>query len=431
MSLDCFPNPPAEAWKYWQDKVPMSKKVFNSLAEDDRVKAFIVGGMAKADMLNAMYDSIGEALETGKPMEKWKEEIQDLFQRKGWTSPAPFRLDNIFRTNIQTAYQVGRYKQMMDVVEDRPYWQYSAVNDSRTRENHAALHGRVVKAKDPFWDTFYPPNGFRCRCSVKTLSERQMKKKGLKTEKIEPGSLLKIPMGRRKGAAINVMPDKNFNTNPAKSYWKADLSRYRSDVKQSLLRELTHACPDDFCTLSDYEQGACYKRLKRHLIPSDLEDLQTVVWAEKAKVQKGFGEWLDTIDTHRPKGELYPVGNLPGKVLRHLEKKGISPRLSLITLEDHQIAHMLRSVKANRNAALTIDEIKTLPEQLATGKWWYDNKNKNCLVTWVRQKEVWLKMAIQLDYKIHNKKALVANSIRTAGVVKKQDVMGVEKYEEI
>ncbi len=53
------------------------------------------------------------------------------------------------------------------------------------------------------------------------------------------------------------------------------------------------------------------------------------------------------------------------------------------------------------------------------------------LVTWVRQKDDWLKMAIQLDYKIHNKKELVANSIRRTGVVKKQDVMGVEKYEEI
>lgn len=56
------------------------------------------------------------------------------------------------------------------VKELRPYWQYDAVNDSKTRPSHLAMDGRVFMADDPIWDTWFPPNGFKCRCTVKTLS---------------------------------------------------------------------------------------------------------------------------------------------------------------------------------------------------------------------------------------------------------------------
>jgi uncharacterized protein with gpF-like domain len=47
---------------------------------------------------------------------------------------------------------------------------YVAVMDSRTRTQHRVLHGRVFRYDDPFYGAFYPPNGYRCRCRVRTLS---------------------------------------------------------------------------------------------------------------------------------------------------------------------------------------------------------------------------------------------------------------------
>ncbi|MDD6471780.1 MAG: phage minor head protein, partial [Bacteroidales bacterium] len=44
--------------------------------------------------------------------------------------------------------------------------QYRTVRDSHVRPEHAALDGVTLPPSDPFWETYYPPNGWNCRCSA-------------------------------------------------------------------------------------------------------------------------------------------------------------------------------------------------------------------------------------------------------------------------
>lgn len=44
--------------------------------------------------------------------------------------------------------------------------QYRTAHDNRVRPEHKVLHGITLPASDPFWDEFFPPNGWRCRCTV-------------------------------------------------------------------------------------------------------------------------------------------------------------------------------------------------------------------------------------------------------------------------
>jgi SPP1 gp7 family putative phage head morphogenesis protein len=44
--------------------------------------------------------------------------------------------------------------------------EYSTVNDGRVRDDHKALDGVKRKKSDKFWDKYYPPNGWNCRCTV-------------------------------------------------------------------------------------------------------------------------------------------------------------------------------------------------------------------------------------------------------------------------
>ena len=106
---------------------------------------------------------------------------------------------------------------MMDpeVLSERPYWRYNAVMDERTRPEHAAWNDKVLPADDPWWDTHYPPNGYNCRCTVVSMSEREVSRDGLKisdSPKIETyewadkrtGEVREVPVGIDPGWDINV-----------------------------------------------------------------------------------------------------------------------------------------------------------------------------------------------------------------------------------
>lgn len=43
---------------------------------------------------------------------------------------------------------------------------YETAHDNRVRPAHAALDGIAKPKNDKFWDTYYPPNGWNCRCTV-------------------------------------------------------------------------------------------------------------------------------------------------------------------------------------------------------------------------------------------------------------------------
>ena len=67
---------------------------------------------------------------------------------------------------IATAQMIGKWNDFQKEKKELPYLKYSAVMDDRTRPEHAALHDVIKKVDDPFWDKWFPPNGWNCRCDV-------------------------------------------------------------------------------------------------------------------------------------------------------------------------------------------------------------------------------------------------------------------------
>lgn len=211
-----------EAVKYFGDKLPITSSEFHRLSEEYKTLAFTVSGYTQAGVLKKFHDELLKAIDDGLTMKDFKNSMNDFLERRGYEGLTNFQADNIFRTNVQTAYQVGHYKQMADpdVMKLRPYWQYDAVGDQRTRPSHLAMDGRVFRADDPIWNTWYPPNGFRCRCSIVTLSERQVRERGLKVETEMPTA---AEVG---GRYVNILPDPQFSSNPAQHAFKPDLTDY-------------------------------------------------------------------------------------------------------------------------------------------------------------------------------------------------------------
>lgn len=213
------PLPMESAQKFWADKTKLSPGEFYKLSDEAKVQAFAVSRIAKGAELTTVFDAMQRAIDKGTTFGDFKKDIREITEKRGWTGKRAWRVETIFRTNIQTAYSVGRYKEMQAVKATRPYWQYSAVNDSRTRPTHAALNGKVFPADHPFWDKWYPPNGFNCRCGVITLSQYDVDSEGLKVLKDDPtGGLIEPidPVTGQKLPARPLMPDRGFDFNPGK-----------------------------------------------------------------------------------------------------------------------------------------------------------------------------------------------------------------------
>lgn len=183
-----FGMKPEAAVEYLKQKGVNVSWDWQDMLDDAHATAFTVAKTAGMDVADDIYHAVVRAAENGETLEEFSRQLTPVLQGKGWwgrqnvsnpdtgevqtaTLGTPHRLKTIYLTNMQSAYMAGRYAEMMDSVGTHPYWQYVAVNDSRTRESHRLLHGRVYRADDPVWDTLYPPLDFRCRCRVRPLSK--------------------------------------------------------------------------------------------------------------------------------------------------------------------------------------------------------------------------------------------------------------------
>lgn len=190
--------PPKDAIAYFESKGYAITFNWHDLWQEAHAKAFTVAGVARLDVLEDIGKALTDHLKVGKGEYWFRKELEPVLRKKGWWGKrteigadgkprvvrmgSPARLRLIFRQNIQTAYMAGRYRQMHENAEARPFWQYVAVLDSKTRPGHKMLHGRVFRHDDAFWNSHYPPNGWGCRCRVRALSPYRMEKEGLTAE---------------------------------------------------------------------------------------------------------------------------------------------------------------------------------------------------------------------------------------------------------
>lgn len=185
-----FRLPPEEAVNYFEGKGYKISFDWRQVWQEEHDRVFTVAGVARDDVLFDIRKSLTTALQEGWGRERWAKEIMPTLKQKGWWGSEVIidedgkarvyqkgnasRLDLIFRQNVMTAYAAGRWQRQQETKKERPYLRYSAIMDGRTRPAHRALDGLVFPVDDPFWKTFYPPNGFRCRCTVVSLSRREV-----------------------------------------------------------------------------------------------------------------------------------------------------------------------------------------------------------------------------------------------------------------
>jgi SPP1 gp7 family putative phage head morphogenesis protein len=188
-----FRKPPADVLAFFRKKGLKLGFAWQDVWKGEHKIAFTVAKMMDLDLLADVRSAVEKAMHDGHTGKQFAKELTPILQRAGWwgqkeqTDPqtgvtdivqlgSARRLDTIFRTNMQTAYAAADYKQIQETKDSAPYLMYDAVDDDRTRPEHAAWSGTILPVDDPWWKDHFPPNGYNCRCSVIQLGPRDLKR---------------------------------------------------------------------------------------------------------------------------------------------------------------------------------------------------------------------------------------------------------------
>lgn len=203
MEPDFEPLPFDEAIDFFRAKTNVSPQRFQQLSQAARQKAFTIADGASRLIRDEIRDYIDQALAEGLTLREFQDSAAQLLDATGVSQRTPWYWETVYRTNLATSYQAGRWKQMTDpdVVAERPYLRYVSARLPTSRPDHVDKHGLVYPADDPFWQAWYPPNGFNCLCTVMSVSESLLSRRGWEVstrriaEQPDPGFAVNAGMG--------------------------------------------------------------------------------------------------------------------------------------------------------------------------------------------------------------------------------------------
>ncbi len=148
-------------------------------------EAFTVSGLTSERAIERVRDAVSEAVAEGLTLHQFTKAVDEAL---GESALGEGRLENVFRTNIASAYAEGQ-KDVLDhplVQTEFPYVAYESVHDERRRPEHAAMEHlgidgtNVYRSDDPVIRKFWPPWGFSCRCICIPLTLEAAAERGIR-----------------------------------------------------------------------------------------------------------------------------------------------------------------------------------------------------------------------------------------------------------
>ena len=121
---------------------------------------YIFSGIKTFHELNEAFPSLLDENGNRKPFERFLNDVQKIDDTYN---------SHYLRTEynfVQSSAQMAAKWEQFAEDGDRYNLQYRTAGDSKVRPAHAALNGVTLPPSDPFWQTYYPPNGWNCRCTV-------------------------------------------------------------------------------------------------------------------------------------------------------------------------------------------------------------------------------------------------------------------------
>jgi len=327
--------------------------------QHDRV--FVVSKATSIALVKDIKKSIQAAIKNGTSYQDFANDIIPTLKKRGWWGDVnavnpetgelkPIvvdqrRLRTIYGTNMKTAYDAGKYKEMMEEADIAPYWRFVAIPkgplNPHPRESHAALHNMVLRYDDPFWEVFFGHKGWNCHCSTKSYTKQGIKKL----------------YGKPADEVVQKSKPENFVSKTETIQGKQITTRgYKVGGKEIY--------PDAGW---DYAPGAYSYRHQEYLkqtidMIDDKKTRDALTFQQKQEIQKNFKEMVRVdapIDAVDRKGSSYVAMGFLDSVQEKFCKSAYKIDSPIITFDQWRIRHTRRNEKGH--VGITTETLENLP----------------------------------------------------------------------
>ncbi len=317
--------------------------------QEEHAAMLTVAKSAGFDILTDISDGLVSALKEGKTGREFAAGLKPLLQAKGWwgrrdvVDPqsgevvsaqlgSPRRLQTIFDVNMRVSYAVGHWSQFERTKATRPWLRYVCVLDGRARPEHLKRHNLCLRVDDPYWNRWAPPCGWGCRCTLQSLSDRDVERMRGELKFEPPPEIERVWVNPRTGEELDVPVgiDPGWGYNPGKAGHRALAYAAKLAAAPPELAAAAVASPD---------------------FPA-------------AKLADEFATWFDqAVAGGRVERSWFPVGALGPGTLDWLKREGKpAPETGAITITQQQAQHLDRDAKRAAGKAAPTTILRRLPE---------------------------------------------------------------------
>ena len=230
LELNPFELPYQEAVNAYAEVEPLMIEKFDEhLAKNIDDYNLYVKGNTDTTVSNLISRDLERNIKQGLTFKEWKSDVGRILQKTGTSADGSY-LKNVYRTNIQSAYNSAQQQEQRDTKDFFPYLEYIGIDDVRQSDICETLDGTVRKANDPFWNTYYPPNHYQCRSRVTSMTEEQFKERYGKITRINK-SIKELELG-------------DFDNSPLTTDYKSKLKKKNKSWEQQKIN-LDNAMKED------------------------------------------------------------------------------------------------------------------------------------------------------------------------------------------
>ncbi|MCF1449984.1 hypothetical protein FS815_24650 [Agrobacterium vitis] len=392
---------------------------------EEHAQQFTVAKSAGFDILTDLFDGLQTSLEEGKTFQDFAKQVTPILKAKGWwgvqdvadpqtgeVGPAQLgstsRLQLIFDANMRVSYASGHWAAFERNKERRPWLRYVCILDDRTRPEHRKRHNLCLPVDHPYWDTWAPPCGWHCRCTLQSLSDRDVER--MRSElKFSPPDDDFVAFTNKRTGEVRMIPrgiDPGWDHNPGKAGFRAFDAAEKLIAAPPVIAAQVNKDPD---------------------------------WLIKP-LGNDFAQWFDAATAGgRVDRSIVVVGALSEDVLASLAKAGIAPQSGAITLTQQAALHMVRDAKAGAGKTVDLSALRQLPDHLSRPRAVLRDKRDGALlyVFDSGQDSRLAKIVVKIDFADKARpqggkaQTIVTNSIRTAGLVETRVLTDGNTYDVI